>query len=253
MSRLPILTPDSADAVQAELLGEVQRQLGRVPNLYATLANSPATLRGYLSLRDALTGGKLRARTREQLALLVAAENGCDYCVAAHTMRAGRMGLSEDEIAATRAGSATDPHADAVLRFARAVMRSRGRVDDTLLAEIRTHGVTDAELAETVGHIALNVLSNYFNHVAKPELDFPAAAPTAPEGTSMTTTWRTATSVELVEGYSLLDRTGQPVRQIEDVQIRIEGGFLHVRTAPEAEIQVVSAPAVARVAYRDQP
>ncbi|WP_431966345.1 carboxymuconolactone decarboxylase family protein [Nocardia sp. bgisy134] len=250
MSRLPTLTPDSADAEQAELLGEVRRQLGRVPNLYAALANSPATLRGYLSLRDALTGGKLDARTREQLALLIAAENGCDYCVAAHTMRAGRMGFSENEIEATRAATATDPHADAVLRFARAVLRSRGRVDDALLAEVRTHGVTDAELAEAVGHIALNVLSNYFNHVAKPELDFPAATPTAPEGTTMTTTWRTATSVELVEGYALLDRTGQPVRQIEDVQIRIEGGFLHIRTSPDAEIQVVSAPAVARVAYR---
>ncbi|BDU03511.1 hypothetical protein [Nocardia sputorum] len=43
MSRLPLVSPDSADAEQADLLGEVQRQLGRVPNLYAAMANSPVT------------------------------------------------------------------------------------------------------------------------------------------------------------------------------------------------------------------
>ncbi|MEV0296609.1 carboxymuconolactone decarboxylase family protein [Nocardia sp. NPDC050710] len=173
MSRLPLITAETADTEQAALLTEVKRQLGRVPNLYAALANSPATLRGYLSLRDALTGSKLDARTREQLALLVAHENGCDYCIAAHTMRAGRMGFSENEIADTRAARADDPHADAVLRFAHTVLHERGRVDDDLLESVRQRGVTDAELSETVGHVALNILSNYFNHVAEPELDFP--------------------------------------------------------------------------------
>ncbi|MBF6440271.1 carboxymuconolactone decarboxylase family protein [Nocardia cyriacigeorgica] len=247
MSRLPLVTPETADADQAELLADVQRQLGRVPNLYATLANSPATLRGYLALRSALTGGTLDVRTRERLALLVAADNGCDYCVAAHTMRAGRMGLSEQEIADTRLARAEDPHTDAVLRFAHVVLRERGRVDDVLLAEVRAQGVTDAELSEIVGHVALNILSNYFNHVARPELDFPPVAPT--EGTTMTQKWRTATRIELVAGYTLFDRHGTPVAVVDDVRIAIEGGFLHVQVADGAAVQVVSAPAVARVDY----
>ena len=29
--------------------------------------------------------------------------------------------------------------------------------------------------AHVVAHVALNVLSNYFNHLAQPDLDFPAA------------------------------------------------------------------------------
>jgi len=253
MSRLPLVSTEMSDAEQAELLSEVQRQLGRIPNLYAVMANSPATLRGYLALRDALSGGRLNVRVREQLALLTADENGCDYCVAAHTMRAGRMGLSDSEIAAARAARADDPHADAVLHFARAVLRSRGRVDDELIASARRRGVSDAELSEVVGHVALNILSNYFNHVARPELDFPAVATAAAEGQLMIPNWRSATRIELAKGYWLRDRDGRQADAIEDVRIAIEGGFLHVQVANEAEVQVISAPAVARIAYRPGP
>ncbi|MBF6192144.1 carboxymuconolactone decarboxylase family protein [Nocardia sp. CDC186] len=248
MSRLPLVSTDSADAEQSDLLAEVQRQLGRVPNLYAAMANSPATLRGYLSLRDALTKGKLSARAREQLALLVASENGCDYCTAAHTMRADRMGFSGQAIADTRAARADDPHADAILRVARDVLHSRGRIDDAALASARARGVSDAELSEIVGHVALNVLSNYFNHVAEPELDFPPAAPA--KGTAMEAKWRLASKVVLADGYSLTDREGRSTRTVDDVHIAIEGGFLHVKVSDTADVQVVSAPAVALVTYR---
>ncbi|WP_354643242.1 carboxymuconolactone decarboxylase family protein [Kitasatospora camelliae] len=177
MARLPQLTPDTAEADQRDLLEATRRQLGRVPHLYAALANGPAALRGYLALRDALTGGVLDERLREQLALLVAQENGCLYCVSAHTLRGGRLlGMSEEELLATRRAEDTDPHARAVLGIASEVVRTRGRVDDALLALARADGVTDAELAEIVAHVALNTLSNYFNHLAEPDLDFPAVA-----------------------------------------------------------------------------
>lgn len=170
MPRLTQVTDDPTG-----LLDKVRQQLGRVPNLYATMANGPAALDGYLALRSHLVKGKLTARLREQLALLVAEENGCDYCVAAHTFRGRLMKLTDGELLATRVAEDADPHAEAVLRLARDVMRTRGKVDDATLAEVRAAGVTDAEVAEVVAHVALNVLSNYFNHLAQPELDFPAA------------------------------------------------------------------------------
>jgi AhpD family alkylhydroperoxidase len=36
-----------------------------------------------------------------------------------------------------------------------------------------TAGVTDEEIAETIGHVALNVPTNYFNKTARVEIDFP--------------------------------------------------------------------------------
>lgn len=169
MPRMPQLSEDPSG-----LLDQTRRQLGRLPNLYAAMANGPAALAGYLALRDHLGRGVLPARLREQLALLAAQENHCTYCVSAHTLRGRRLGLTDGELARTReAADDTDPHADAVLRIAREVMRRGGRVEDTMLADARRDGVTDAELAEIVAHIALNTLSNYFNHLAQPDLDFP--------------------------------------------------------------------------------
>ncbi|HEY8728309.1 MAG TPA: hypothetical protein VIL94_01925, partial [Acidothermaceae bacterium] len=81
--------------------------------------------------------------------------------------------LTEDELARTRKADDIDPHAAAVLRLAREVLAARGNVSDQTLADVRVAAVTDAEIAETVAHVALNVLSNYFNHVARPDLDFP--------------------------------------------------------------------------------
>ncbi|MFD0275173.1 carboxymuconolactone decarboxylase family protein [Kitasatospora sp. NPDC127111] len=177
MPRIPQLTPDTAAPHQRDLLEATRKQLGRIPNLYASLANGPAALRGYLALRDSLTGGVLSERLREQLALLVAQENDCLYCVSAHTLRGGRLlKMTEDELLATRRAEDADPHARAVLQIAADVVRRRGRIDDELLARARKDGVTDEELAEIVAHVALNTLSNYFNHVAEPDLDFPAVA-----------------------------------------------------------------------------
>ncbi|WP_433213397.1 carboxymuconolactone decarboxylase family protein [Microtetraspora malaysiensis] len=171
MSRLPQLTED-ADG----LLEETRRQLGKVPNLYAALANGPAALAGYLAMRDHLTRGVLRARLREKIALLVAQENRCTYCVSAHTMRGKRMGMTDEELALTREAGDADPHDDAVLRLTREIIRTGGRVGDEELARARAENVTDAELAEIVAHVALNTLSNYFNHLAQPDLDFPEVA-----------------------------------------------------------------------------
>ncbi|MFE2105179.1 carboxymuconolactone decarboxylase family protein [Kitasatospora sp. NPDC059463] len=174
MPRIPQLTPDTAGGEQRELLEATRRQLGRVPNLYAALANSPAALRGYLALRESLGGGALDERLREQLALLVAQENDCLYCVSAHTLRGGRLlGMTDDELLATRSAEDADPHTRAVLRTAAELVRNRGHLTEESLAKARAAGVTDAEFAEIVSHVALNTLSNYFNHLAEPDLDFP--------------------------------------------------------------------------------
>ncbi|GEM32990.1 hypothetical protein NN3_39970 [Nocardia neocaledoniensis NBRC 108232] len=106
-------------------------------------------------------------------------------------MRAKKMGFTPAAIAATRAATADDPHTEAVLRFARAVLRTGGRVTDEQLAAARVNGVGDGELAEAVGHVALNVLSNYSNHVARSELDFPRVATTP----AMPSTWRSTDTV----------------------------------------------------------
>ena len=174
MPRLKAIEPDQATGQAKELLDAVNEKYGMVPNLARTLANSPAALQGYLALGEALDGGVLSAKLREQIALTVSQANGCDYCVAAHCAIGKSVGLSDSELADARQSTSPDSRVDAALHFARQLVENRGWVDDDDLDRVRRAGHGDAEIAEIVAVVAWKTFANYFNHVAGTDVDFPA-------------------------------------------------------------------------------
>ncbi len=177
MSRIPQINPESATGQAKTLLDAVKSQLGLVPNMTRAMANSPAVLDGYLSLSGALSKGNLSGKLREQIALTVGEVNGCDYCLAAHSTIGKMVGLTAEQIMDSRRGTAVDPKTDALVKFARRVVSERGRVSDLDLADARLAGLDDAALTEVVANVALNLFTNYFNHVAQTDIDFPKAEP----------------------------------------------------------------------------
>lgn len=178
MSRIPTPpTIDAAPPASQPLLENVKKQFGAVPNLFRLVANSPAALEGYLALSGALAKGTLPAPTRERIALAVAAINGCEYCLAAHTYLGKNLARLDDaEIAANRAGTSNDVKADAAVRFAVKVAQARGHVGDDDVNAVKAAGYDDAQVIEIVLHVALNTWTNYVNEVAKTDIDFPVAA-----------------------------------------------------------------------------
>ncbi|VBA34251.1 carboxymuconolactone decarboxylase family protein [Mycobacterium pseudokansasii] len=178
MSTMPLVTDANATTDQAEALSTAKRTLGAVPNLTRAMANSPALLRGYLGLVASLESGVLPVATRERLAIAVAQSNGCSYCLSAHSYTGQRIaGLSSEQVDAARKADADDRKTAAILAFAVAVNEQRGQIDDADRDAVRRAGASDAEIAEVIGHVALNVLTNYFNNVAHTEIDFPLVAP----------------------------------------------------------------------------
>ena len=171
--RITPIEPAQAGKQAAELLNAVQAKLGVTPNLMKTLAHAPAALEGYLSLNTALAKGLLPPSTREQIAIAVAQENRCEYCLAAHTFLGKKAGLSPEQILAARKGQADNGKSRASLELAGEVLKSRGAVTDERLAAARAAGITDGEIAEVVAHVALNVFTNYFNVLAQTQVDFP--------------------------------------------------------------------------------
>lgn len=181
MSRLRQITDEAASDHVRPLLDAVKHRLGLVPNMTRAMANSPAALEGYLQFSAALARGKLSTRVREQISLAIAQANSCDYCLAAHSAIGKSVGLTAEQIRDSRLGGAVDPKADTLIRFALEVLRTRGRVSEAFLAEVRAAGFDDAAVAEVVAHVALDSFTNFFNNVARTDLDFPEAAPLAPE------------------------------------------------------------------------
>lgn len=177
MSRIHQIAPEAAAGKAKELLDAVKAKLGLVPNMTRAMANSPAVLEGYLGLSGALGKGSLTAKNREQIALAVGQANQCEYCLAAHSAIGKMVGLTPDQILDSRRGTAIDPKSDAVIRFARKVVDERGLVSDADVAEVRAAGLDDGGIAEVVANVALNVFTNYFNHVAETVIDFPKVEP----------------------------------------------------------------------------
>lgn len=173
MPRLTAIDPASATGKAKELLDGVQATLGVTPNLMRTMANSPAVLEAYLSFNTALGRGRLSAKEREQIALAVAEANGCEYCLSAHTAIGKKVGLPESDLLASRLGTSPDFKVAAALKFAQAILSQRGQVTDEDVNRIRRAGLGDAEIAEIVANVALNVFTNYFNLVAETTVDFP--------------------------------------------------------------------------------
>jgi uncharacterized peroxidase-related enzyme len=173
MSRIKMIDRSTADTEQAELLDAIQAQLGMVPNFLKVFANSPVALRSFLGLYGVANGGALDHLTRERIALALAQQNGCDYCVAAHTAIGRKTGLSPEEVLAARAGTSEDAQAAIAVKFARSLMEKKGAIGTLELAEVRSAGYSDAEIVEIITHVGLNFLTNVLGKSSQVDIDFP--------------------------------------------------------------------------------
>jgi len=168
MSRIPALTLEQAPAASVPLLEGVKKSIGILPNVFKTLAHSPAALGSYLQFSQAFGKNSLSAVERESIALATSQVNECEYCLAAHTLFGGKAGMSAESIR-----SARDGKLDAYTTLARQISSSHGRVNDADLAAARAAGLTDAKIIEVVMQVALLTVTNYVNNVAATDVDFP--------------------------------------------------------------------------------
>ena len=86
MSRMSPVDRAATDARVRKSFDAIEKQLGVVPNMMRTMAQSPSVLDAYLSFGAALRGGFPPATLQEQIALAVADANACDYCLSAHSV-----------------------------------------------------------------------------------------------------------------------------------------------------------------------
>lgn len=173
MARLTQVTDQDASPAAGQIFAALKGKIGMVPNVYRVVANQPAALSGLLKLGEELGHGSFDPRTREAIALAVAGANDCDYCASAHTAVSKNLKVEDAEIAARLRGKSADPRIQAILAFAVALAEKRGFVSDGDLQAARTAGLSDADIVETIANVVANIFTNYINHVAETDIDFP--------------------------------------------------------------------------------
>lgn len=184
MSLFDLHTAETAPEGSRDDIAAVQERFGFLPNIHAVLAESPATLKAYNTLGGLMATTSFSPAEQQLLLLTISAVNGCEYCVAAHTMGGMMAKLDEDVINAIRdGGEIADAKLAALTKFTRAVVEKRGFVSDQEISELTAVGYSRDQVLEVVMATAMKTISNYVNHLAETPLDdaFAKAAWRAPE------------------------------------------------------------------------
>ena len=172
MSLYEVHTIHTAPQGSKPLLQSLQGALGMIPNLAASMAESPELLSGFLTIRQIFYGGTFTPGEIQVLALTNAFENGCRYCMAFHSTLALKEGVSKEVVEALRAGrSPKEPKLSALSEFSRALVKQRGHVSDDELQRLFAAGYSKAQALEVVLGVAVSILPNFAHHMTQCPLD----------------------------------------------------------------------------------
>jgi AhpD family alkylhydroperoxidase len=173
MTRFPALNIETATPEARPLIAGSLKQFGYLPEAVAKAAHSPALLRLMFAGFAAFEQTTLSHDEREVVAMSVAREIGCHYCMALHSA------LNADPerqalIAALRAGTTPpEPRLAALSTYVRALVRERGRISERDWSALTGAGFSRAQALEVVLGVGVYLLSTLTNIVTNAELDAP--------------------------------------------------------------------------------
>ena len=172
MSQLQVHTFESAPEKSRPTLEAVREKFGFLPNLHAVLAGSPAAVESYAAVSAALSRGRFSPVEQQVLAISISVENGCKYCVAAHSTAAGRQKFPAETLTALREDKPlADPKLQALRAFALQVVQKRGWLAPEAVQAFLAAGYDQGHLLEALTWVSLKTLSNYVNHIAETPVD----------------------------------------------------------------------------------
>jgi len=166
---------ETAPEKSRPLLEKVQKSFKFIPNLYATFANSPVLLEGYLGLESTFEKGTLSAAERHVVLLAASVENSCKYCTAAHsTVLKAFLHVPAEVVTAVRSNlPLSDPKLNALVALTREIVSERGHVHAQTIEKFLAAGYRKDQILEVLVGVALKTMSNYVDHISPNELDLP--------------------------------------------------------------------------------
>lgn len=171
---LPAIDLGTATPRGSEVLQKAKAQVGFIPNMYANMVHSPGLLNTYLDGYAAFRAESgFTPAEQEVVFLVISRENGCEYCVAAHSFLADmKSGLDAEVTNAIRDDSPiADTKLAALAEFTRTLFHTRGLPSKAAVEAFLAAGYSERQILEIVLALAVKTLSNYANHLFHTPLD----------------------------------------------------------------------------------
>lgn len=152
-ARIPLLEREQVAPELQSLYDALLQQRGIVPNMFRTLAHTPALAVGVAGLlKPLLSDGALAGWYKELVAVRLSMLLGSEYAVAAHSLSASQKGASGQQIAAAKGDFERGPFSEAEklgLECAERLHQSAQKIDDEFYARLRSF-YNDAQIVELV-------------------------------------------------------------------------------------------------------
>jgi len=174
MPRLNVIEPKTDTGPGADLLNGPLKK--KQINIFKGMANNAGVLKAFVNYISGVKAGALTDAAHEIVQLVMAQENHCEYCTAAHTQMAMGAGLSEDDVVGVRRGTVSNDRYQALADFTRKVWETNGYISDEDLQAFKDAGYDDAAVIEVLAEMSVAVFTNLFNHVNETQVDFPEPA-----------------------------------------------------------------------------
>jgi uncharacterized peroxidase-related enzyme len=155
------------------IFDNLQKALGFVPNLYATIGYSKNGLERFLAYQNAKTS--LNNKEKEAVNLIVSQVNNCVYCVSAHTVIGKMNGFTDEQILDIRKGKAADAKLNALVQLAGEITKTRGETNSDLVDAFFAQGFTNENLVDLILQVSDKTAMNYLHNLTKVPVDFPLA------------------------------------------------------------------------------
>ncbi|HEU4727306.1 MAG TPA: carboxymuconolactone decarboxylase family protein [Kofleriaceae bacterium] len=174
-----IHTIESAPEKSRQALQGLQQKLGLVPNLAATMAESPALVNSFVAAFGNFHGGTLTGGQRQVLLLANAVTNACTWAVAFHSTAALEVGIAPEEVRAIRERRLPqDGKLAALSALTRALIEKRGHLDERDLGAFAQAGFGADQVLEVIAGLAVSVMANYAGNITRPPVEAPFQAQT---------------------------------------------------------------------------
>lgn len=176
---LPLLDPADADQTARDAMERGRKAGRKLSNVYRAMAQAPGLLDTYLSGSERFRSESgFTPAEQEVVFLTISVENGCEYCVAAHSFIADTVSHVPTEVTdAIRAGeSLGDARLNELSSFTQHLLLERGRPSLGAAETFLAAGYTEQQILYIVLALAVKTMSNYTNHLFHTPVDSAFAA-----------------------------------------------------------------------------
>lgn len=174
MTTFTVPTREQVSENNQAIFDSLQKALGFVPNLYATMAYSKNGLERFLAYQNARTS--FSNKEKEAINLIVSQVNGCVYCQSAHLVLGKMNGFNDEELREIRNGRSSDYKLNALVALAADITETRGYADTTIVDAFFGAGYSQESLVDLIIQVSDKTAMNYLHNLTKIPVDFPLAA-----------------------------------------------------------------------------